>query len=141
MIGNALTKLVCALVISVPGSTIARRHPPGERRAEGLVALHGLKTLDVGLGHARVGLELQHGHLGGVALGQQLLRARQVAPLVLEVGDGGVVLLIDLRRLDHGDDLPGLDPVAAVHQNRLHVAADLGVHDRLACWRARPRAS
>ena len=100
--------LVCALVTSAPGSTKRAVMRPANGARIDLIVLHGLQALDVGLGDAGIGLELQHRDLRGVAPGEQLLRARQIAALVLEVGHGRGILLIDLGRLDQRHDLPGL---------------------------------
>ena len=37
-------------------------------------------------------------------------------------------VVLQLRNLEHGEQLPGGDAIADVHVDRLHVAGDLGVH-------------
>ncbi len=44
MIGSALTMLVCALVTQRTGIDEALRDTAGERRADDLIALHGLEA-------------------------------------------------------------------------------------------------
>ena len=63
-------------------------------------------------------------------LARQLTRALEVAPLVLEIGHRGGVLLLELWRLDHGETWPASTLSPRSTFKRLHVAADLGVKRR-----------
>jgi hypothetical protein len=106
--------------------------PPGLRRQ--VLALRVVHFL---LGH-QAGLGLRHGvqpvklQMHDLVLG---LRAAQVmlgvSDLVLHIGDGGFVLVqlgLQLRNLQHRQQLALLHAAAIVHVELAHVAGFFGVH-------------
>ena len=101
-------------------------HHAVERGAEHLVGADGVEVAHGFLGHAQVGFGLVGGLLGGAAGAQQVARAGGDALLVVQVGDGGLVLAFQLGAFDLGDDLAGGDLVGFVHRGGVQGAADLG---------------